>query len=59
MEVVRQNTNLDRVKRQTTVFLSVLQIYNEQVIDLLPSNGTAKRQLRRNNEGTFFAEGLK
>ena len=26
---------------------------------MLPSNGTAKRQLRRNTEGVFFADGLK
>ena len=44
------------MKRQFSVFLSVVQIYNEVISDLLAKGEAKTLKLRRNRLGQFFAE---
>ena len=50
---------MDSIGSQTSVFVSILQIYNEVIADLL-SKGNQPRtlKLRQSRDGSFFAEGL-
>ena len=58
--LMRQNTPLDGIQRQTSVFMSVSQIYNEVISDLIVKGQQAKTlKLRQSKDGTFFAEGIR
>ena len=56
--MVRPNTPISGIDHDKTVFLSVLEIYNEVVSDLLKKDGASSLKIRQNREGGFFAEGL-
>ena len=50
---------MDSIGSQTSVFVSILQIYNEVIADLLSKGNQPKTlKLRQARDGSFFAEGL-
>ena len=50
---------MDSIGKQTSVFVSILQIYNEVIADLLSKGNQPKTlKLRQSQDGSFFAAGL-
>lgn len=52
-------TPIKRVSKQASVFVSIQQIYNEVISDLLSNTKEPKTlQLKQNQEGGFYSNGL-
>lgn len=50
-------THISEVEQSTSIFVSVSQIYNENINDMLISN-CANLKCRQDRSGTFYVENL-